>query len=89
MRVIVRRQREAGQFCASYAMRRVAGDLHLTYRTSENRRVSVLELLGADRRCPSLYDPRLVELGGTALRFVGYERADSAWVMQEWICELV
>jgi hypothetical protein len=28
-------------------------------------------------------------LSMNVLRFVGFERADGAWVMQEWECELL
>lgn len=42
--------------------------------------MAVLQLLGADKPCPSLYDPRLIDLSGTTLRFIGYERVESAWV---------
>ena len=88
MRVKVRLERERGEFRPSYAGRSTAGDLHLTYRTSGNRRVAVLQLLGAERAFPNLYDPKLIDLSGTTLRFIGYEPVESAWVMQEWVCEL-
>lgn len=89
MRVKVRLERERGMYQAAYAAKSAAGDLHLTYRTSANRRVSVLQLLGAERQFPSLYDPKLIELSGSTLRFVGYEQVESAWVLQEWICDVV
>lgn len=83
-------RRERGACRGAYGPRdRGTGDLHLTYRTTNNRRVAVLQLLGADRRWPNLYDPRLVDLTANRLRFIGYEPADKAWYMQEWICELV
>jgi hypothetical protein len=89
MRVTVTLQREGGQFRPSYSSGQVCtGDLHLTYRTSQNSRVTVLQLLGAARRFPNLYDPKLVDLSGTTLRFIGYEPVEGAWVMQEWHCEL-
>jgi hypothetical protein len=88
MRVKVRLEREGGVFCPAYAGTCTGGDLHLTYRTSGNRRVAVLQLLGADRRFPNLFDPKLVELSGSTLRFIGYEPVESAWVMQEWVCDL-
>lgn len=65
------------------------GDLHLTYRSSRNRRVAVLQLIAADRQWPSLYDPKLVDLSANRMRFVGSERVGNAWVVQEWICEMV
>jgi hypothetical protein len=49
MQVSVRLQLEGGEFRAAYAGRLARGDLYLTYRTSENRRVPVLQLLGVDR----------------------------------------
>jgi hypothetical protein len=88
MRVTVHLQREHGQFRPKYAAKSTAGDLYLTYRAAGNRRVPVLQLLGAQQRFPSLYDAKLVELSGTNLRFVGYEACETAWVLQEWICEI-
>ncbi|GAB3759125.1 hypothetical protein GCM10028796_05840 [Ramlibacter monticola] len=62
--------------------------MHLTYRTNRNRRVAVLQLIGADKKWPSLYDAKLVELSANRLRFVGAERTGNAWHVQEWICDL-
>jgi hypothetical protein len=90
MRVRVVLERECGRFRASYGPRSAAtGDLHLTYRTTRNRRVAVLQLIGADAQWPSLYEPKLVDLASGRMRFVGYERTDQAWHMQEWVCELI
>jgi hypothetical protein len=89
MRVKVCLERKRGEFQPSYGSRRAtAGDLHLTYRTTENRRVAVLQLLGADCVFPNLYDPKLTDMSGNVMRFIGYEPADHAWHMQEWVCEL-
>jgi hypothetical protein len=89
MRVKVSLERKRGEFQPSYGGRRAtAGDLHLTYRTAENRRVAVLQLLGADCVFPNLYDPKLIDMSGNVMRFIGYEPADHAWHMQEWVCEL-
>lgn len=88
MRARVRLERERGQFRPPYGGAATAGDLYLTYRTSGNRRVPVLQLLSAEREFPNLYDPKLVDLSGITLRFIGYEQVDNAWVMQEWVCEL-
>jgi hypothetical protein len=49
----------------------------------------VLQLLGADKQWPSLYDPKLVDLSANRMRFVGAERQGNAWHVQEWVCELV
>lgn len=88
MRVVLERSR--GEYVSSYGPKNAAtGDLHLTYRSNRNRRVAVLQLLGADTTWPSLYDPKLVDLSGDRLRFVGAERCGTAWHVQEWICELV
>jgi hypothetical protein len=90
MHVKVVLERERGIFRASYGPRDAGtGDLHLTYRTARNRRVPVLQLLCADRQWPNLYDPKLVDLSANRLRFVGHERAGEAWVVQEWICEVL
>ena len=90
MRVRVVLEREKGAFRPSYGPKDSAtGNLHLTHRTSRDRRVAVLQLLSADKKWPNLYEPRLVDLSANRLRFIGYERADQAWHMQEWICEVV
>lgn len=82
-------ERERGAYRASYGPKEHAtGDLHLTYRTTRNRRVPVLQLLGANRHWPNLYDPRLVDLSANRMRFIGLEPTDQAWHLQEWIVEL-
>lgn len=90
MQVRVVLEREAGVFKAAYGPKASGtGDLHLTYRTTRNRRVAVLQLLGADRQWPSLYDPKLVDLSANRLRFVGHERVGEGWHLQEWVCEVL
>lgn len=90
MRVRVALEREAGEYRPALGNKaRATGDLHLTYRTNGSRRVAVLQLLGADRVFPNLYDPKLVDLSANRMRFVGAERTGSAWHVQEWICELL
>jgi len=50
----------------------------------------MLQLLGADRAWPSLFEPKLVALSAREFRFVGFERHEGrAWVLQEWACELL
>ena len=50
-------------------------------------------LPSVERRSFQCNDVRLrhqdVELGGQQLVFVGYERHDKAWVLQEWECEVI
>lgn len=90
MRIQVSLRRENGKPRAPCGQRTSAtGDLHLTYVTATGHKVAALQLLGADRECPRLFDPRLVALSSNVLRFVGFERSDEAWVMQEWECEVV
>lgn len=90
MRARVILERERGEFIASYGPRESGtGQLHLTYRTSRNRRVAVLQLLSANCKWPNLYDPKLVDLSANRMRFVGAERCGNAWHVQEWICELL
>ncbi len=48
--------------------------------------MAVLQLLGADKKWPNLYEPRLVDLSADRMRFIGFERVDTGWHMQEWIC---
>jgi hypothetical protein len=90
MRAKVILERVRGEFVPSYGPKEVGtGDLHLTYRTSRNRRVAVLQLIAADKKWPNLYDPKLVDLSAERMRFVGAQREGNAWYVQEWICELV
>jgi hypothetical protein len=90
MQVRVVLERERGEYRSCMGPKDAGmGNLHLTYRTSRNRRVAVLQLLSADKQWPNLYDPKLVDLSANRLRFVGIERVGNAWVVQEWICELV
>jgi hypothetical protein len=62
------------------------GDLHLAHVTAGGRKVQALQVLGAD--LPRLFEPRLVALSTNVMRFIGFERVDDAWVMQEWEVEL-
>lgn len=89
MRVKVVLERQKGEYIPAYGPKEIGtGDLHLTYRTSRNRRVGVLQLIAADKKWPNLYDPKLVELSADRMRFVGSERVGNAWVVQEWICTM-
>jgi hypothetical protein len=38
---------------------------------------------------PMLYEPRVASTFGAELRFIGLERDESAWVLQEWNCEIL
>lgn len=90
MRVRVVLERERGEYRPSFGNKEAgSGDLHLTYRTTHNRKVPVLQLIGADKKWPNLYDPKLVDLSANRMRFVGAERVGNAWHVQEWICEVV
>jgi hypothetical protein len=90
MRVKVILERDKGAYRPSYGPKDAGtGDLHLTYRTANNRKVAVLQLLSADRHWPNLYEPRLVDLSAERMRFIGYEPDDHAWHMQEWICTVL
>jgi hypothetical protein len=90
MRVRVRLRREGGAQRQPYGQGHTAtGDLHLTNRTVDTRRVQKLELLGADRVWPALFEPRLVALSANEFHFLGFERCGNAWVMQQWDCELL
>lgn len=65
------------------------GDLHLSYIGANGHKVQALQLLSADRDCPRLFEPRLVSLSTNIVRFVGFERDEDAWHMQEWECEVL
>lgn len=89
MRVRVRLRREAGAFRLPYSQGHTAtGDLHLTHRASDGRRVALLQLLGGDRQWPTLFDPRLFSLFARQLGVIGFERNGQAWVLQQWDCEV-
>jgi hypothetical protein len=51
--------------------------------------IPLLQLLGADRIWPNLYEPRLVSLSAREFAFLGFQRHGEAWVMQQWDCELL
>jgi hypothetical protein len=90
MRARVVLERDKGEYRPSFGNKEASqGDLHMTYRTSRNRKVAVLQLLGADKQWPNLYDPKLTDLSANRMRFVGAERIGNAWHVQEWICELL
>lgn len=88
MKVTVRLRRDRGRPRAPVGQKQAATvDLHLAHVTAAGRKVQTLQVLGAD--CPRLFEPRLVALSANVMRFVGFERDDGAWVMQEWECELL
>jgi hypothetical protein len=90
MHVRVRLRREGGAHRPPYGQGHSAtGDLHLTHRSADGRRIPLLQLLGADRRWPNLYEPRLVALSAREFGFIGFERHGQAWVLQQWDCELL
>jgi len=90
MQVRVRLRREAGAYRQPFGQGHTAsGDLHLTHRTKDGRKIPVLQLLSADRQWPNLYEPRLVALSAREFAFIGLERHDQAWVLQQWDCELL
>jgi hypothetical protein len=90
MRVVVHLRRQEGAYRPPYGQHpKPTGDLHLTHLTVDGRRVAALQLLGADRPISRLFDPKLVELASDKLRFIGFERVDRSWVMQEWDCQLL
>lgn len=88
MRVLVRLRSDHGRPRPPVGQQQAArGDLHLAYVTARGRKVQALEVLGAE--CPRLFEPRLVALSTNIIRFVGFERTEDAWVMQEWEVELL
>lgn len=90
MKIRVRLRREGGAYRQPYGQGHTAtGDLRLTHRTTDGRRIPLLQLLGADRQWPNLYEPRLIGLDGGGLAFIGFERCGNAWVLQQWDCELL
>jgi hypothetical protein len=90
MRAKVSLRRESGKPRQPFGQDASAtGDLHMAYVTANGRKVQALQLLGADRSCPRLFEPRLVDLSTNVMRFIGFERTEDAWVMQEWKVELL
>lgn len=90
MRVRVKLRREGGAYRQPYGLGHTAtGQLSMGHRDASGRMVPVLRLLGAERPWPDLFEPRLTSWMGNEFKFVGYEREDRAWVLQEWDCELL
>lgn len=88
MRARVNLRREQGKARQPFGQRATAvGDLHLTYVSANGHKVQALQLLGGN--CPRLFEPKLVALSTDIMRFVGFEKHEDAWVMQEWECELL
>lgn len=87
MRVKVMLVREEGQLHVP-VRRRGYGDLWLKHEKSvgENKTYEVLEALGSG--FPKLYEPRATYITAGMIRFIGYERVDKVWYMQEWYCEI-
>ena len=65
------------------------GTLLSTRQGAEDRKVVVLSVGDLEPHGPTLYEPRLVAVLGNELRFVGLEKHDQAWVLQEWNCEIL
>jgi hypothetical protein len=90
MRVKVQLRREGGAYCPPYGKGDTAiGQLSLMHRDASGRKVACPAPGGAERAWPDLYEPRLAAWGGNEFKFLGYERLDRAWVMQEWECEVL
>jgi len=87
MRVKVMLVREEGQLHVP-VRRRGYGDLWLKHERSvgEDKTYEVLEALGSG--FPKLYEPRVTYITAGMIRFIGYERIDKVWYMQEWHCEI-
>jgi hypothetical protein len=47
-----------------------------------------LQLLGAALLVPDLFELRLTYVGGDQIRFLGDEKIDAAWTVQEWWCQV-
>lgn len=66
------------------------GELSFTYLAQEGRNIPVLQLLANGTWPHRLFEPRLTQVFGPYMRFMGFERTESgAWVMQEWDLELL
>jgi hypothetical protein len=87
VRVTLQLQRERGELrTAIGSAQGVTGRLTLNPRRVGNRQVMVLQLLEASLRVPDLFEPRTTYIGGNEIRFIGYEKCDRAWMLQEWWC---
>lgn len=58
--------------------------------SGDGYRVPVLHLspAKADGLSASLHEPRIRNIDGNDITLIGFERAESSWVMQEWKWEL-
>ncbi|MBT2299299.1 hypothetical protein J7E70_02375 [Variovorax paradoxus] len=65
------------------------GTLLSTRKGTDERKVPALFIGGMAPDGPTLYEPRVVSVLGNEMRIVGLEKCDSAWVLQEWSCEIL
>jgi hypothetical protein len=90
VQVTLQLQRERGELRTKIgSVQGVTGRLTLNPRRVGDKQVMVLQLLEASRRVPDLYEPRATYIGGNEIRFIGYEKYDRAWMLQEWWCATV
>jgi len=85
-------RREMGKWRAPYGISgKATGNLRLALKESpDDRRLPVLILDDADRASwPLLFDPRVVQMAGWEMRWLGFEYVDRGWHMQEWDCEIL
>lgn len=59
-------------------------------REHHDRQVWCLQLTDCETAKPELYEPRLTNVFGNEIRFMGWEiTSEGAWVVQEWDCVLL
>ena len=59
----------------------------LTGRASKDDDASIVSLYLSEG--PRLFDPRIKSVFDREMRIVGLEKHESAWVLQEWNCEIL
>ncbi len=64
------------------------GSLLSGMKGNDTRSVPVL-YVGGGPDGPVLFEPRIASVLGYELRIVGLEKIESAWVLQEWQCEIL
>lgn len=90
MQVRIKLMRNAGRWLTwNQKPREFSGKLSAGLHGKDERQVHTLFIVLPDDSSIKLFEPRITSVAGNELRIVGMEKVDSAWVLQEWECEIL